>query len=110
MSAAIFNLNGVTLKTIKNRQTRKLQHIGPKMKTSFIIIWSHLMFLTWLMLQSKMPIFCQAISLIITIISIYLHIVLMQDYFYLKTHSRTSKFRKDIRLIEPILPEKFKRK
>lgn len=67
------------------------------------------MFLTWLMLQSKMHVYLQALSLTITIVSIYIHIILMQDYFYLKTHLYTSKFRKDVRLLEPLIPERFKK-
>lgn len=85
------------------------EHIGPRIKICFIIVWGHLLYLTWLMLVSGIHPLVQAFSLMITIISVYLQIVLMQDYFYLKTHSNNKEFRKDVRIIEPLLPERFKK-
>lgn len=84
-------------------------HIGPRVKICFIAVWGHLLYLTWLMIVSGMHPICQALSLIFTIVSIYLQIVLMQDYFYLKTHSNNKDFRKDVRIFEPLLPERLKK-
>lgn len=79
-------------------------YIGPKMKTCFILIWAHQLFLTWLVLAtSDIALKYQAVCLLATIIIIYLQLVLMQDYFYLKTHQSNSHFRKDIRIIKPLL-------
>lgn len=84
-------------------------HIGPKIKGCFLFIWAHLLFLTWLVLKSNMPIIILLAALCITVISIYLHVVLMQDYFFLKTHANCKDFRKDIRLLEHLLPERMKK-
>lgn len=85
-------------------------HIGPRIKTCLLIIWGHLMYLTWLMIVTGIHPICQAISLLLTIIAIYLQIVILQDYFYLKTHSNNKDFRKDVRIFEPLIPERFKKK
>lgn len=80
------------------------EYIGPKMKFCFVLIWAHQLFLTWLVLAtSEVSLKLQAICLSVTIIIIYLQLVLMQDYFYLKTHQHNSHFRKDVRLIKPLL-------
>lgn len=85
------------------------EYIGPKMKTCFILIWAHLLFLTWLVLAtSRVSLKVQAACLLATIIIVYLQLVLMQDYFYLKTHHSNIHFRKDIRLIKPLLQKEKK--
>lgn len=82
-------------------------HIGPRIKFCFIVVWGHLMYLTWLMLTLGAHPVCQALSLALTIVSIYLQVVLMADYFYLKTHVNNKEFQKDVTIIKQLLPERF---
>lgn len=67
------------------------------------------MLLTWIMLIAKVPVIAQIVGLIMTFIAIYLHLIVIQDYFYLKTHENNRKLRKDVRIIEPLIPERFKK-
>lgn len=85
------------------------EYIGPKMKICFVVIWAHQLFLTWLVISTySIPLKLQAFCLTATIVIIYLQLVLMQDYFYLKTHHNNTNFRKDIRLIKPLLQKEKK--
>lgn len=94
---------------VDNRNKPQNEYIGPKMKFCFVLIWAHQLFLTWLVLiTSDISLKLQAFCLCITIFIIYLQLVLMQDYFYLKTHHSNSMFRKDIRLIRPLLQKEKK--
>lgn len=98
-----------TTEPTNERQGPYNEYIGPKMKLCFILIWAHLLFLTWLVLAtSKVSIKLQAICLLFTIVSVYLQLVLMQDYFYLKTHHSNTQFRRDVRLIKPLLQKEKK--
>lgn len=93
----------------KEKQGPYNDYIGPKMKACFILIWAHLLFLTWLVLAtSRVSLKLQAVCLLATIVSVYLQLVLMQDYFYLKTHHSNTQFRKDVRLIKPLLQKEKK--
>lgn len=93
----------------KNKKESSL-YIGPKMKVCFVLIWAFQLFLTWLILESNISIFIQAIVLIASIIIIYIQLVLMQDYFYVKKHSEQGKFRRDVRILEPLLPKRLRKK
>ena len=90
------------------KENIKSSHIGPKMKICIVITWCHLLFLTWIMLNTKMHLSIQIASFITTIIVIYCQLLLMQDYFYLKSHKRMVDLKKDIKLLEPLLPERYK--
>ena len=82
--------------------------IGPKTKGSLLFIFFHLMTVTYILLVSNGNAKLQLIVLLMTIISCYLLLIVTQDYFYLKSHLDCKKFRKDIRLVEPLLPERRK--
>ena len=94
----------------KEEQPNLNRQIGPKMKTCFIVIWAHTLFLTWLVLDvTGISLKLQAFCLAFTMIVIYLHLLLMQDYFYLKTHKNCANFRKDIKLIKPLFQKEKKK-
>lgn len=80
-----------------------------KIKNCVIAIWGHLLFITWIILRSKMTLYVQVSALTLLFISMYLQLVLIQDYLYLKKHTKNEDLRRDIRVIEPLLPERYKR-
>lgn len=80
-----------------------------KIKNCVIAIWSHLLFITWVILKSKLSIYIQVSALTLLFISMYLQLVLIQDYLYIKKHTKNENLRQDIRVIEPLLPERNKR-
>lgn len=86
------------------------QQIGIKTKVSVIFIFGYIVFLTWLIIISNFSLKVQFICFLITIITSYILLVLIQDYFYLKSHKICSNFRKDINLIRPLFSERVKKK
>lgn len=80
-----------------------------KIKDCVLAIWGHLLFVTWVILRGKITIYIQASSLLLLFVSIYLQLVLIQDYLFIKKHTQNEDFRQDIRVLEPILPERYKR-
>lgn len=80
-----------------------------KIKNCVIAIWGHLLFVTWIILHSKMALYIQVSALTLLFISMYLQLVLIQDYLYLKKHTKNEDLRRDIRVIEPLLPERHKK-
>lgn len=94
---------------IEKESNKQEPNVSWKVKFAITIIWTQLLFLTWLVLIYNSSVKLQVISFITTVIAIYLHIVLLQDYFYLKLHKGLSKFRRDIRIIEPLIPKRTKK-
>lgn len=90
---------------------KTVQHksfIGPKAKFCLFASLGYMLFLTYTVLTLHKNILIQAICLLSTIFIFYLQLLLIQDYYYLRLHSKSVRSRKDIRLLEPIIPERFK--
>ena len=91
------------------------EHItGPKTKGCLLLTWAYLLFLTWLVIsRPNENLVLQSFCLLSTIVVIYLQILLIQDYYFIKSKSRCQKcvkYRKDIRIVQPLIPERLRKK
>ena len=90
---------------------KTLQHksiVGPKAKGCIFFTQGYMLILTYVVLTLHKNIIIQAVCLALTIFVFYIQLLLIQDYYYLRLHSKSVRSRKDIRLLEPIIPERFK--
>ena len=84
--------------------------IGPKTKGCLLFTHGYMLFLTYVVLTLHKNVVIQASCLFMTMIALYVQLLLIQDYYFIRLHSRSLRSRKDIRLLEPLLPERFRRK
>ena len=101
-----------TMKQSKHHD--KTNVVGPKTKACLLITWAHLLAMTWLILNKQTShVWLQATCLLLTIVVFYLQVVLIQDYYFIKFRHRClkcSKYRHDVRLLEPLKLKRNKRK
>lgn len=84
--------------------------IGPKVKGCLFFTHGYMLLLTYLVLTLHKDLAIQAICLFFTMLALYVQLLLIQDYYYIRLHCKSLRCRKDIRLLEPLLPERFKKK
>lgn len=77
--------------------------VGPKTKACTILLILYPSFLTYLILDGPQRLYMQVIALVTTVLMSYITIVLVQDYFWLKSHPVTKNQRKDIHLFKPLV-------
>ena len=80
-----------------------------RFKGCIIVIWAQMLFATWVILKSQIAAVTQASSLLFLFISMYLQLIIIQDYLYMKCNTKNEKLRRNLRIIEPLLPERFKK-
>lgn len=84
--------------------------VGPKTKACTILLILYPSFLTYLILDGQQRLYMQVIALVSTVVMSYVTIVLIQDYFWLKSHPNMQKQRKDIHLFRPLVNRTKQRK
>lgn len=97
-------------KLIVQDKNNKTIDVGFRTKCCILFIIGHLMLLTWIILILKIGPIVQLFVLIFTIVSVFVLFVLLQDYFYIKTHTKNEGFKKDVSIMEFIAPERKKKK
>lgn len=90
------------------RNKRAMSFEGTKIKDCILVIWGHALFSTWIILKEPICIFVQIFALVFLFISIYCQLLLIKDYFNIKSNTKNVTFKKDISILEPLLPERHK--
>ena len=83
--------------------------IGPKTKVCTVLLLLFPSFLTYLVLEGPQRNAVQALALVATVIMSYITVVLIQDYYWLKSHPSTKGLRRDIHLFKPLVNKKSKK-
>ena len=72
--------------------------LNVRAKACIFVILGYLLFLTWIILCSKLNLYIQCFCLLMTIVITYVHLVLIKDHVCLRMRLKRAKLKYNIRL------------